>query len=210
MNWFTAVYALLFLLLFIVLEVLKRGLGLRAEVTRKIVHLFSGILVASMPWFISQTAIIFLSVSFFLLLLFSKRLRIFRSIHEVERKTLGEFAFALGAGLAASILLPEKAMAFSFGFIILGFSDTAAEFVGSFKPIRRFNLFGATKSLGGSLAFFAISALVSIMWAGLFGLEIALIRLTIVLVLLSLLEFFQPYGLDDLSLPLITGLLYPF
>jgi phytol kinase len=210
MSWGVVIYASIFLFQFFVLEVLKRSLGLKAEFTRKVIHLVSGVTVASMPWFIEGTGIIILSASFVLLLILSKQFGLFSSIHAVKRKTMGEFAFAASAGLAAILLLPNEPGAFSFGFLILAFSDTAAELIGSWRPWRKFTVFGSTKSLGGSSAFLLVSASVCLAWGFIFGLELNYAGALGVILGLTLLEFVQPYGLDDLSLPVISGLLYPY
>lgn len=209
MSWGVVIYALIFLVQFFLMELLKRHLGIQAEFTRKIIHVLSGVIVASMPWFIEGVGVMILSASFIVLLLFSKQVGLFSSIHGVKRKTIGEFAFAGSPGLAAFILLPEEQYAFCFGFLILAFSDTAAELVGSWRPISQFKVFGSSKSVGGSSAFLFVSLVLTVVWSMTLGVEISYSSMLIVLVSLTILEFIQPYGLDDLSLPIIAGLLYP-
>ena len=209
MSWWVLIYALIFLLQFFLIELLKRHLGIKAELTRKIIHLLSGLIVATMPWMIEGQGIMILSASFLVLLIFSKSVGMFSSIHGVKRKTLGEFAFATSPGLAAWIMLPEEPFAFSFGFLILAFSDTAAEWIGSWKPILQFKVFGSIKSLGGSTAFLIVSFALCLIWSISLGIEISYAGMLMVGVSLSIVEFIQPYGLDDLSLPVIAGLMYP-
>src|SRR5687768_7390996 len=80
----------------------RRGL-LRNEFGRKFVHIVVGTFVAFWPLFLTWEQIIFLSLAFITVVLVSKKLRLFRAIHSVQRPTYGEAFFAITVGLLAFV-----------------------------------------------------------------------------------------------------------
>ena len=71
---------------------------LHGEVGRKFVHVTVGTFVAFWPYFLDWTEIRLLSLAFFVVVLMSMHLGVFRAIGSVQRPTYGEIFFALSVG----------------------------------------------------------------------------------------------------------------
>jgi len=201
-------YLTAFLGFFTATELVKRQFRLKAEITRKVVHVGCSAIVCSMPFYISAIEIYLLAGSFVALLVITRVTGIFTSVQGVKRRTFGEFTFAIGTAIAVWLMLPNDPRAFVVGFLVLGISDTAAELVGSKYPIRRINMAGFTKSIGGATAFF-VSALMLFFGALLFsGLPIVFWKVALGCALLAFIELGSPIGIDNLLIPSITALVW--
>ncbi len=201
-------YLGVFVTFFATMEIVKRMANFAAEDTRKVVHAGTSTIVCSMPFFVNTTEILILAAGFIGLLSVTKFYGLFSAVQGVKRKTIGEFAFAVGAGLAAVFLLPQHPEAFICGFVVLGISDTAAQIIGEWKPIRSFRIFSQSKSLGGSTAFFLATLVILFSLARFFEIEVEVLRLTLAAMLVTLVEFSQVFGIDNLLIPISTGLLF--
>lgn len=193
---------------FALAELLKRRLTFAPELSRKITHITSSLTVCAMPFYLSKWEIAIMSVMFLVVLLLTKRFNILTGIHGVRRKTIGEFTFPIGVLLAAVALLPTDPQAFQFAFILFGLADPAAELGGGIAPIRSFDIFGQTKSLGGWLAFVVVGFLCGVSYMYYQGSPIPYQLLFVMAAILATVELLQVYGLDNLSLPVVTGVIW--
>lgn len=80
-----------------------RRFWLKGEVGRKFVHISVGTFVAFWPYFLDWEEIRLLSLAFFVVVLASMHLGIFKAIGSVQRPTYGEIFFALSVGLLTII-----------------------------------------------------------------------------------------------------------
>ncbi len=141
--------AALFIAIFATGEFLLRKGYLPAEKTRLITHIASGLLAAYFYNCLDRKEIIILSAAFLLLLIISKRGSLFRGIHNVQRKTYGEFFFPLGVAFAAIVFLPESPAWYQLSLLTLALADPAANIFGvRFSKARILK-----KTLGGFVAF---------------------------------------------------------
>tara|TARA_B100000470_G_C19594960_1_gene303939 strand:- start:127 stop:627 length:501 start_codon:yes stop_codon:yes gene_type:complete len=163
-----------------------------------------------MPFFIDKIGIMILSGLFIVLFVLSRNFGIFSSIHEVSRKTIGEFSMAAGVGISAAVLLPSGIIAFVYGMLILSFADTSANIIGSKWKIWEFKIMSQSKSIGGSIAFFLCSIMISYFTAHYVGLDIKLDMLLIFCLILTLIEAVHIFGLDNLSIPVISGIFWDY
>ena len=191
-------------------EILKRRFEYTAELSRKFTHVSSSITICFMPLYLNKWEMIGMSLFFLFILFFTKRYNWLTSIHGVRRKTIGEFTFPVGAALAALALLPSDPEAFQFAFILFGLADPAAELAGGIKPIRSFEIFGQTKSLGGWLAFVVVGFLCGVFFQMYQGGPISYQLLLVMAIILATVELLQVYGLDNLSLPVVTGVTWVY
>ena len=182
MIWGVFAYSIIGLIFFFTVEFNKKFFLLRAENTRKLVHVGSCLIVCTMPFFIDKIGIIILSGLFIIIFSLSRNFGILTSIHAVSRKTIGEFAMAVGVGISALVLLPSSTVAFVYGMLIMGFSDTSANIIGSQWKFWEFKIMSQNKSISGSAAFFLCSLIISYSTAYYVGLDI---KLDMLLVLCS-------------------------
>ena len=203
-------YSIIGLTFFFIIEFIKVYFLLRAENSRKLVHVGSCLIVCTMPFFIDKIGIMILSGLFIVLFVLSRNFGIFSSIHEVSRKTIGEFSMATGVGISAAVLLPSDIIAFVYGMLILSFADTLANIIGSNWKIWEFKIMSQSKSIGGTTAFFLCSIMISYFTAYYVGLDIKLEMLLIFCLILALIEAVHIFGLDNLSIPVISGIFWDY
>lgn len=134
------------------IEYLQRSVGLNRELTRKLSHVIGAGGSALLPFWVTLNDVAVVAAVFVLVMLYSKRFRIFESIHRVRRRTYGEIYMPLGILLAA-LLAPDH-LIFAIAMLVLALADTAAELAGS--TIRSKKLLHG-KSIAGTAAFFVVA-----------------------------------------------------
>lgn len=200
-----ALYSALYLVLFVLTELVKRKQQLSTELTRKWIHLVSGLLATTMPFYLLKTELLVVCSLFTVVLLISKFWGKLTSLHGVERKTFGEVAFPIGVGVAAYFFLPKNLDLFVFGMLVMSLSDTAAALAGGKWPIFKMKVGSLEKSLGGYLAFALFTFIIAVGCNVYYQWEIPTPLLVGISLVLAKVEALQPYGLDDGTLPLLSG-----
>ncbi len=186
-------------------EIIKRKFSLPVYVTRKFAH-FGGSLIAFIsPLFLSTIEIIVVSIIFALILFFTRRTKLFSSIHAVDRNTLGEVFLPVGVILCAIFFLPQDIKAFQFGILIMGISDGLAGLIGEGLGKHYFKLFNKRKSIEGVCIFLLTSLLLTFIFSPHFD-----YRILIIAIILTVVEFFLEFGLDNIALPILGAYLMQF
>jgi phytol kinase len=199
-----AAIAVVFLIL-IFAEYLSRSKGVHSELTRKIVHILVGMFVAFWPFFLSWRQIQVLSLLFLIAVLISIKLNIFNSIHAVSRNAWGEVLFAVIIGLLAFI--STDPWIFAAAMLHLSVADGLAAVVGlAYGEHNSYRIFGRTKSLAGSLAFFFSSAAVMFWYISFSGAEASAVALLWLPVAATIAENLSGEGTDNLVIPLLVAL----
>jgi len=198
----------IFLGFFVLMEASKRWFKLKPEHTRKVVHVGSCLLIATMPFYIQAYEVMILAGAFIGLLLLTRFYGLFSAVQGVKRKTVGEFTLPLGAVLAAYFFLPNQVEAFQAGFVILGFSDTVAEWAGTKWKWIQVTIFGGDKSLGGAIAFFISAYILLSILALYWGVQLSPLKLVAGLVLLTFVELSQSFGIDNMFIPVTTAIVW--
>jgi dolichol kinase len=198
-----AVIAVLAVLL--IAEYLSRFKGVHSELTRKFVHILVGMFVAFWPFFLGWGQIQFLSIAFLVVVGLSVKFHIFRSIHAVERNTMGEVLFALVIGILA--LIVTNKWVFAASMLHLSLADGLAAVVGlGWGDHNKYKILGHTKSIAGSLTFFFVSILIMV-WYSYFSHRPADAAILIGLpVIATAVENIAIRGTDNLAIPLLIGL----
>jgi phytol kinase len=200
--------AVLFVGLCAGVEVLaRRARFLSAELVRKLAHMSSATLAALLPFVLSFDEIALLGVLFAGLMLFSQRSGIFTAIHGVSRETYGEILFPLG--IAALALLCPSPLPFAYGVLVLGLGDGLAALVGERFGRRPIPLVQTRKTLWGTGAFLAVCFALGVTLLAPTGVSPAYLiaAAAVMAVALTPIELFLTYGLDNLALPPVAGLL---
>lgn len=156
--------ALCFLTLFGFAEFLYHQKKVKAEITRKIVHIGTGLLTLLFPVFLSSHwQVLFLCVSFLIILLASLHFRLLPSINGISRISHGSILFpvAVYACFILYLYAHRGLVFFYMPILILSISDPVAALTGKRFPFGKYRINGGNKTVAGSLAFFATSALVS-------------------------------------------------
>lgn len=180
---------------------------LKGEYNRKFVHIGVGSFAASWPWLISWRQIQLLC-----LLLLAGRVinRLHTFVHDsagITRLTYGDFFFPVGIGLCA--LMTTNKLFFALAVLNMAVADGLAAVIGKrFGERWSYQVFGYTKTVIGTMTFWLVT---------LFILAIGLLFASdslkfsdygpIILVLppvLTVLENFSLFGLDDTTVPVVT------
>lgn len=196
--------ALFYMALFIGVEILTKKLKINKELSRKFIHIFSGVTIAFLPLLMSFHQIAILGGLFIPVMVLSKKRNIFSSIHHVKRQTYGEVYFPVAIVLTA-ILFPQKYL-FMYGILIMAISDGFASVIGQKYGKKTYSILGSKKSYIGSSVFLVSSFLIGIVLtitltstSVLFSIIISLVCASI----LTILEGSLSLGLDNLFLPII-------
>ena len=203
-----AICALIFLLL-LFSEFLWRKKIVSVELSRKMIHMGTGVMVAFLPFFVSWGNIQALSIAFLAVILLSSRFKILKSIHAVKRVTKGEILYAVGIGICA-FLEPTNWM-FTVAILHLALADALAAVIGTKWGRRtRYTLLSHGKSLLGSMVFFYVSMaifLVVIILQPADALPSNYLLLLVLPTLLTSLENISWYGLDNVTIPVAVIIL---
>ena len=198
-----ALFIILSSVLLAAVEVLKRKAFVSNDLSRRLAHVGAGAINIAAPLFVSHVAIIAVNIFFAGLLLVSRNTKHFSSIQTAKRKTYGDVYFPLGIIAAAVILLPDNVTAFQYGVAIMGISDALAGFVGERWGRKTLMIFNNPKTLTGAVIFYVTSLVITFVFV-----PQLLLVIFIVPLVLTAVEFSLVYGLDNLILPVVAGLLF--
>ncbi len=178
----------------------------RPEVSRKFVHILTGVFVAFWPFFMPFWVIQILSLLMLAVVVVSRRFRIFKSIHSVQRVTYGEYLFPVGVGITATFANTE--WVYAAAMLHLSLADGLAAIVGTRFLKRGYKIFGQTKTLIGSGTFYLVSIVIvaGIIWVTYPVYEITALALLFWLPLVTtLLENAAVFGTDNVMIPLVVA-----
>jgi dolichol kinase len=203
----TAVLAAATVALLGLVELVERRWRPHPEIPRKLAHVGGGLIACCAPLlFTTHWAMLFLTGSFALLLLATRRLGLLGSLHPRGRAGAGDLVFPAGL-YAAFVLADGDALLFQLSALVLALADPAAALVGQRFGRWRYRLAGVTRSLEGSLGFaataFAVTVL-ALVASGRLGAAAALLCASAVAVIVASLEAVSPPGLDNLAVPVGT------
>ena len=149
-------------------EITYRRLHVKGEISRKFAHFLATLAVVPFPYiFTSHWYVLMLAVIFFLVLFITQRGTQLKSIHDIERKSIGSYLLPLS--IYIGFLIQEfygNKFYYILPMLILGICDPMAALVGISleKYNHKIKLFGIQtgKSLFGSLAFFITCLVISL------------------------------------------------
>jgi phytol kinase len=193
-------------LIFIVLvlaEYLFRGHKIKNEDSRKLIHIFVASFVATWPFYMTYHYIELISLAFFVVIVLSRYLKVFQSIHKVGRKSMGDILFPISI-LISALLAPSR-LVFVVVMLNIGLADGLAAIVGvRLGKHTKKAKFGHTKSFAGSLTFFIV-ALAILLFIKVFPIHLNHLGWPMVAILplaTALIENLSGYGSDNITVPL--------
>ncbi len=170
------------------------------EISRKFVHISVGTFVAVWPLYLSWDQIRVLSLLFVLAVLVSQRFNIFKTIHSVQRPTYGEVYYGAAVGLLTYVA-HQPAM-YAIALMHMSLADGLAAIVGvKYGSSSTFTVFGAKKSIVGSLAFLVTSLVLLACYGAVenIGFPIYFVGISLGM---TVLEGLAVRGLDNIVIPL--------
>jgi len=198
--------------LLIVSDLLFRKKLIDSEVSRKLVHMGSGLIIAFSPYYLTWTQLQILSVMLLVVVWAVSRYKLFRSISTVKRSTKGEILFAVGIVICAFI---EPAnWIFVAAILHLAIADALAAVVGiKWGKRTAYTILSHGKSMLGSLTFFYMS--MAIMFYAYLYVHPAnfpdlFMALVVVPAVLTVIENISWYGLDNVTVPVSVILILSY
>lgn len=213
----TVILATSFLVLFALAEFIYHTFKVRAEYTRKLVHFATGLLTLLFPILLNNHwLVLFLCVSFALILILSLKLNLLKSINAIDRKSYGSISYPIAVYLCylAYDWYRNEFSSFGNGYImfylpilILAICDPIAALTGKRWQYGKYKIGSETKTFMGSSMFFISSFLLC------FCLFIVMNHTSnypnrtilasfIIAVITTLAEALSKKGLDNLFIPL--------
>lgn len=183
-------------------EFLWRKKYVGAEGARKITHISVGTFVAFWPFFTTFLNVQLLAWAFLIVIIISRLLHVFKGIHSVKRKGIGEIFYPLG--IAAAATLTTNKYVFAAAILHLSLADGLAAIVGiKYGKQHRYHVGELTKSYVGSVTFMAVSFVVTgLLIVGQAGVGASWPLLLFIPIITALVENIAPYGSDNLFVPL--------
>jgi phytol kinase len=195
-------------------EFLWRKHILKGEFARKFIHISAASVAAFWPYFISRYYIVALSLFFVVSLFAIKKLKLFKSLHSIQRATYGEIWYALSIGIIALVFQDDIIYTIAVLHMALADGFAAVVGVGLNHKAGKFRFLGAKKSIAGTLTFILLSFSLNIVyWT--FASHYSLTSLYVSPVIYSFLsslilayaEIVAPHGSDNVIIPLLSGIL---
>jgi phytol kinase len=187
-------------------EYLLREKVIHGEIARKFVHISTGLFISTWAFYLSVGEIQIISILLLVGVLISQKLKIFKSIRGVDRKTWGEVLFAISVGL--TITIAPSAWIYAIAILHMSLADGMAAVVGAAHgSTTKYKIFGYTKSLVGSGTFYLCSMFILLIWV-LFGISewqsYYLMLFFWVPFLSTLTENLAVKGIDNVAVPIIV------
>ena len=188
---------------------------LKGEFARKYVHIGCATFAAFWTLFLSRNQIVFMSLTFVVVLVAVKQLNIFGSLRGIKRTTYGELWYAMGIGVCAVLFADNAIYAVAVLHMALADGFAAVVGVGLGKKAKNFKYNDSTKSVEGTMTFIAISFLLNagywLFFAGhQFDINYPIIVPAYSLIsalILSVVEIVAPRGSDNVIVPVSAGFL---
>lgn len=192
--------------LLLLAEQLRRKKVIHGEVARKFVHIIVGTFIATWPYYLSMLTIEILCFVLLAGVIASRYFSIFKAVHQVNRKTWGDWLFPLGVGLSA--VLATEPWIFSAAVLHLSLADGAAALVGEHQKKRgRYTLLGHQKTIAGTAAFWLVSFMILLVLVMTQTEALSLVALPLLLGLTTaatLTENVSPSGADNIFVPFVV------
>ncbi len=182
------------------------------EASRKTIH----ILVANW-WFIAMIFFrsplwaAFVPACFVILNTLSYRFNLFSAMERGQgRGDLGTVYYAISLLILAlfSFSAYGNPIIGGLGILMMGYGDGLAAVVGKKYPIRPYRIGSNQKSLAGTLTMFVSCFLVSFLFLTVTNQTQTLFPALLLSAIATVLEALTPWGLDNLSVPLLTSAFY--
>ncbi len=202
-----AVYAIIFPIIFICGEIVRRKLPTRPELSRKVVHFGGGMAALSFPFVLrSPYTVLLLALLFAAIILLTKRMGLLKSVHGIDRQSSGAVYFPIAITLLF-FLGHDRQVFYLISILTLTISDSLAALVGTQYGVITYEVEEGRKSLEGSLAFFFITFLcvhLPLLLLTDFGRMESVLLALVIAILVAGFEAISLKGSDNIFVPLGT------
>ncbi|VEP12431.1 Phytol kinase [Hyella patelloides LEGE 07179] len=191
-------------------EALNRFINDDPELTRKVVHIGSGNVILLAWWLnIEAKVIVAAAVIASIIALTSYFTPILPSINSVGRKSLGTLFYAVSIGVLAQAFWKDYPQYTAIGILVMAWGDGMAAIIGQRFGKHTYRVFDINKSWEGStamaIATFIVTSTVLLFSQG-NSAQTWLIA-GLIAIIATALEAFSKLGIDNLTVPLASGLI---
>ena len=136
---------------------------------------------------------------------------IFKSMERDDKKSLGTVYYAISCLVLTllSFLWFKNRLYAGIGLFTMGYGDGLAALVGSKFKSKKFVIFGNEKTVLGSITMF-IASFIAISILSMCFNQFSIICVLFISVIATLIEAISPYGLDNITVPILTSILAYF
>lgn len=189
-------------------EFIRKRVAVDNEYSRKTYHIVHAVLFGLAPFLVSYQIIIGLELLLLLEILIIRRYNLLPWLHEVGRLSWGD-VFTIAGVVVISLLQPDSWI-FLAAMLHLGFADSAAALVGKkYGKSTSYKVFGQTKSLVGSLAFYVTSFTITLVLMQYMPPQYHSLAVLLLLPpLVTLVENIGIFGSDNFVIPVVLVLFF--
>lgn len=196
----------------IIVEILNRRGLLHPEFARKSIHISAGLLLATLPVFMTRPQVFLTNLVFLVgVLVLTGWLHIFKAVHAVKRWTIGEFLYPL-SGVLISFAYDDLRI-YTVSIMVLALSDGLAGLFGRQYGGKGYDVWGGHKSILGNIVFFLTTLFIMVSFT-LISIPNPTITDWLIVgigsLFLTCVEAFLGGGFDNLAVPLVTSVLAYF
>jgi uncharacterized protein (TIGR00297 family) len=213
----------LFFLLFVAIglfisaaEFLRKRFNGSPEITRKLVHILTGLLIFFAPdLFTSGIPAIALAIVFIAVNYAAIRFGLLKGMHGTNRRSYGTVYYPLSFLILVLLFWDSAPFIISVSILILAFGDAAAAIVGeNLSSAHTFNLTSDKKSFEGSTAMFVVTSL--IVAGAVWHYELRYEGIVLIWIIVAIAAFVTVWeaisskGFDNLTIPLGAAFMLHF
>ncbi len=204
-----AITLLAVFLLLLLAEYLRRKKHIKGELARKFVHMSVGTFVAFWPIYLTWDQIRILCLAFLVVVIIDRHLHVFKSVHSVKRRTVGDIFFPIGILVATYV--SSSPWIFTAAILHLSIGDGMAAIIGNkFGKKYSYSILGQKKSWAGSIAFWMTSLVIISALITYLPDQLAIVAaplLVLMPVSAALLESISIFGIDNVTVPVFVALI---
>ena len=206
---FTVILLYLFSIFFIS-TIFKKFNDNSREIVRKIIHIGIGPLIpiAQFLKIDQKSALIFTGIVS-LMVLINYTYKLFPTIEDVDRKSYGTLFYCLSLFILIFLFWNKDPFALNTGFFIMTFGDGLAGLIGKSFNSKSWIFFKQRKSLFGTLTMF-LTSLIVVSSIGYTQQNYFNLNFFTIAFLATVLEQFSFLGIDNLIVPVSSGLYFNF
>ena len=205
-----AIILLYLALVFLISIVFKKFYKDSKEIIRKIIHIGIGPLIPIAQFLkIEQNSALIFTGIISLMVLINYTYKLFPTIEDIERKSYGTLFYCLSLFILIYLFWDKDPYALITGFFIMTFGDGLAGLIGKSFNSKSWIFFKQKKSLFGTLTMF-LTSLVVVSSIGYTQENNFNLNFLTIAFLATVLEQFSILGIDNLLVPITSGLCFNF
>ena len=177
------------------------------ELSRKVVHIGTGPIIPIAYWLnVSKDLALIVACMITTGLIINYRLRLIKSIENVDRKSFGTIAYGISIVSLIFLFWSNNPSAATAGVLVMAFGDGLAGLIGRKINSTQWIILGQKKSLIGTLSMYLVTVLVLSIISHVTDINFEVIEILMIASLATILEQLSPLGIDNITVPIGVAL----